>query len=142
MAQMHREIDSIRVAAVCPDELTLILRQKGSESYVPIWLSLSQAEILANVLHGRLDNKEELDAFLASINATYSEIQCATVYLEDNTFFANVILWRHSGVHEVRCPIGLALALAVRANAPILLDDALFNRAGVCLSAASCESQQ
>ena len=107
-----------------------------------IWLSLSQAEILANVLHGRLDNKEELDAFLASNNAACSEIQCATVYLEDNTFFAKVMLWRHSGVREVRCPIGLALALAVRANAPILVDDTLLDRAGVRLSATPCESRR
>jgi len=38
-----------------------------------------------------------------------------------------------------RIPLGLALALAVRANAPILVDEALFDRAGVCLSATPCE---
>lgn len=36
-------------------------------------------------------------------------------------------------------PLGLALALAVRANAPILVDEALFDRAGVCPSATPCE---
>jgi len=36
-------------------------------------------------------------------------------------------------------PLGLALDLAVRTNAPILVDETLFDRAGVRLSATPCE---
>jgi len=56
MVQVRCEIDSIRVAAACP-ELTLILKQKGSDSYVPVWLSQRQGEILADQLHGRPDKE-------------------------------------------------------------------------------------
>jgi uncharacterized protein len=139
MAQVQCEIDSIRVAAACPDELTLILKQQGSDSFVPVWLSQRQGKILADQLHGRPDSKEELDAFLASNKATASDIECAKIYLENNTLYARVLLCRHSGPYEVSCPIGLALALAVRANAPILVDEALFDRVGVHLSATPCE---
>ena len=38
-----------------------------------------------------------------------------------------------------RIPLGPVLVLAVRANAPILVDEALFDRAGVCLYATTCE---
>jgi len=139
MGEVQCIVDSIRVATSCPDELTLILKRKNGDSYVPVWLSQRQGEILANELHGRPDSKKELDAFLADNNATDSDIGCATIYLEHNSFFAKVLLSRHHRPYEVRCPIGLALALAVRANAPILVDDALFDRAGVCLSATPCE---
>jgi len=139
MGEVQCIVDSIRVATSCPDELTLILKRKNGDSYVPIWISQQQGQTLANELHGRPDSKKELDAFLADNNATDSDIACATIYLEHNSFFAKVLLSRHHRPYEVRCPIGLALALAVRANAPILVDDALFDRAGVCLSATPCE---
>jgi len=134
MAQLQCEVDSIRVAAAC-SELALILKPKEVDSYLPIWISPSQAEILADQLHRRPDSKKELDTFLASNNATDSDISCATIYLEGNTFFARVLLSRPPKPYEVRCPIGLALALAVRANAPILVDEALFEKVGVRLSA-------
>ena len=133
MAQVQCQVDSIRVAAACP-ELALILKPKEVDSYLPIWISPSQAEILADQLHGRPDKKKDLDLFLADNNATDSNIERTTIYLDNNTFFARVLLSGHAGHYEVKCPIGLALALAVRTNAPILVDEALFDRAGVRLT--------
>ena len=134
MAQVQCEIDSIRVAVACPDELTLILKQKGSDSYVPVWLSQRQGEILADQLQGRPGREKDRHIFLADNNSADSGIECATIYLEGNAFLAKVLFSRHSGPYEVSCPIGLALAMAVRANAPILVDEALFDRAGVRLT--------
>jgi bifunctional DNase/RNase len=133
MAEVQCEIDSIRVAAACP-ELTLILKSKGTDGYLPIWISQPQADILAGQLHGRSDKNKDLDLFLDGVDAADSNIECASVYLEGNTFFAKVLISRHPVPYEVSCPIGLALALAVRANAPILVDGALFDRAGVRLT--------
>jgi bifunctional DNase/RNase len=131
MTEVQCVVDSIRVAAACPDELTLILRNKDVDSYLPIFIGQQQGKTLANELHGRPDSKKELDTFLANHNATDSDISCATIYLKDTTFFAKVLLSRHHTPYEVSCPIGLALALAVRANASILVDEAPFDRAGV-----------
>ena len=140
MAQVQYVIDSIRVGVACPDELTLILKQKEcTNTYLPAWISQHEGQTLANVLHGRPDSEKELDTFLADNHATDSDIGCATIYLEHNSFFAKVLLSQHHKPYEVRCPIGLALALAVRANVPILADETLFDRAGVRLSATSCE---
>lgn len=133
MAQVETEIDSIRVAAACPQR-TLILKQKDAASYLPIWISPSQADILAGQLQGRPDREKDHHIFLADNNSADSNIECATIYLEGNAFLAKVLFSRHSGPHEVGCPIGLALAMAVRANAPILVDEALFDRAGVRLT--------
>lgn len=133
MGEVQCVVDSIRVAAASPDELTLILKRKNGGSYVPIWISQQQGQTLANELNGRPDSKKELDAFLADNNATDSDIGCAIIYLEHNSFFAKVLLSQHRKPYEVSCPIGLALALAVRANVPILVDEALFDRAGVRL---------
>ena len=74
MGEVQCIVDSIRVATSCPDELTLILKRKNGDSYVPIWISQQQGQTLANELHGRPDSKKELDAFLADNNATDSDI--------------------------------------------------------------------
>jgi len=130
MAQVETTIDSIRVAAVSP-ERAIILQQKGAESYLPFWVSPWQADILAVQLQGRPDKSSDPDRFLANINAANSDIKCVTIHLEHNTFCAKVLFSRHDKPCEVRCPMGIALTLACRANAPILVDEALFDKAGV-----------
>ncbi|MCK4354699.1 MAG: bifunctional nuclease family protein [Dehalococcoidia bacterium] len=142
MAQVQYEIDSIRVVAACPDEVTLILKEKGSDNSVRVWLSQKQGEILAGQLHGRPDSKKELDAFLADNNAADSDIECVTIHLEYNTFFGKLLLSRYDKRNEVRCPVGLALALAVRVSAPVFFDGELFDKVGVRLSDTPCEPRR
>ena len=131
MAQVETAVDSIRVAAVSP-ERTIILKQKrGAECYLPFWVSPYQADILADQLNGRPDKSTDPDLFLANINATDSDIECVTMQLGNNAIYAKILLSRQDEPHEVKCPTGIALTLACRANAPILVDEALFDEAGV-----------
>jgi len=131
MAQVETIIDSIRVAAVSP-ERTVILRQKrGTESYLPFWVNPYQADILADQLNGRPDKSTDPDLFLANINATDSDIKCVTMQLGNNAVYAKILLSRQDEPYEVKCPMGIALALACRANAPILVNEAFFDKVGV-----------
>ena len=141
MGEVQCAVDSIRVGVACP-ERTLTLRQKGTESYLPIWIRPSEAEILADQLHGRPDKGVELDLFLAKNNAVTADIRGAVVRLEGATSCATVLLSQHDSDYEAKCPIGIALALAVRANAPVLADEALFDRAGVRLPSTASESHR
>ena len=134
MAEVQCAVDSIRVAEGRPHELTLILRQKGENTYLPIWISQHQGQILADELNGKPDNTKDIDAFLGENNATASEIIAGIVYLDEDVFHARVLLSGHPSPYEVSCPIGLTLAIAVRAKAPILVDESLFDRAGVRLT--------
>ncbi len=134
MGEVQCAVDSIRVAEGRPQELTLILKQKGENTYLPVWISQHQGQILANELNGKPDNAKDVDAFLGENNATDSEIIAGIVYLDESAFHAKVLLSGHPSPYEVSCPIGLALAIAVRARAPILVDESLFDRAGVRLS--------
>ena len=134
MTQVRCKADSIRVAAACPDELTLILRTKGeSNVYLPVRVDRHEGQILADKLNGRPDSKRALDSFLADKGVTDSGLGSTTIYLKDNTFFAKAPLTPHTRPHEFGCSIGVAVALAMRANAPILVDDTLFDRPGVGL---------
>jgi len=130
MAQVETIIDSIRVAVVSPERM-LILKQKGAECYLPFWVSSSQADILADQLNGLPDKSTDPDYFLANINAANSNIKYVTIQLENSTFYAKVLFSYHDKPCEVKCPMGIALTLACRADAPILVDEALFDKAGV-----------
>ena len=132
MAQVETTIDSIRVGAFSP-ERTIILREKGPENYLPLWVNPSQADILADQLQGRPDKSVDPDLFLANINAADSDIKCVTIHLENNTFYAKILFSRRDKPYEAKCPIGIALTLAYKAEAPILVDEALFNKVGVTL---------
>lgn len=132
MAQVETTIDSIRVTTASP-ERTIILKQKGAERYLPFWVSSSQADILATELQGRPDKSTDPDLFLANINAADSDIKCVTIHLENDTFYAKVLLSQHDEPYEAKCPIGIALTLGYRIGAPILVDEALFNKVGVTL---------
>lgn len=125
-------IDAIRIADVCP-ERTLVLKEKGKDNYLPIWINPTQAEIRAALLQGLPYKNVILDNFLADNNAGDADVRCATIYHEDNTFYASLLLSRHGRPYGIRCPIGIALALAVRAGAPILVDEAVFDKAGARL---------
>jgi len=132
MDQVETTIDSIRVTTAFP-ERTIILKQKGAECYLPFWVSSSQADILATELQGRPDKSRDPDLFLANINAADSDIKCVTIHLENDTFYAKVLLSQHDKPYEVKCPVGVALTLAFRAEAPILVDETLFDKVGVTL---------
>jgi len=141
MAQVETTIDSVRVTAASP-ERTIILKQKGAECYLPFWVSSSQADILATELQGRPDKSTDPDLFLANINAADSDIKCVTIYLENCTFYAKILFPHHDKPYEVKCPMGIALALACRVEAPILVDAALFNEAGVRFPPTPCQPHQ
>jgi len=132
MAQVKTTIDSIR-ATTASSERTIILKQKGAELYLPFWVSQSRADIIATWLQGRPDKSIEPDLFLANINATDSDIKCVTIHLENNTFYAKLLLSHHNEPYEVKCPIGIALTLGYKTEAPILVDETVFNKAGTTL---------
>ncbi len=133
MVQVETTIDSVRVTTASP-ERTIILKQKGAECYLPFWVGPSQADILAAQLQGRPDKSIGPDLFLANINAADSDdIKCVTIHLENNTFYAKILFSRRDKPYEAKCPIGIALTLAYRAEVPILVDEALFDKVGVTL---------
>jgi bifunctional DNase/RNase len=110
MAQVETTIDSVRFTTASPEH-TIILKQKGPERYLPIWAGQSQANILAAQIQGQPSTAPGL--FLANINAADSDIKCVTIHLENDTF--------HNEPYEVKCPIGIALTLGYKTEAPILV---------------------
>ena len=111
----------------------VVMKQRGAERYLPFWVSSSQAEILASQLQELPDNRTAPDTFLANNSAAESNIKSVTIYLKNDTFFAKVLLSKNDQPSQVRCLIGVTLALACRVFASILIEEELFDEVDVTL---------
>ena len=131
MAQVEVIIDSIR-HGVPRNIWIVVLKEKRADRYLPIQVSEAQADILAGELQERPDKSTAPSLFLGNITVAESDIKCITIRQDDDTFYANLVF--RDKPFEVRCPIGIALALAYRVEAPILVDEATWQKAALTVN--------
>jgi bifunctional DNase/RNase len=139
MAQVAVTIDAVRRGTL-RDAWALILKERVAEEYpaieryLPIWISPPQADIIIGELLQRPDKSTTPDVFSASINATEFEIECVTIHLGGETFYAWLQLCHYDEVREVKCPIAVAVALASRTGASILVNEATWDKAALTVN--------
>ncbi len=133
MAQVEVTIDAVR-RGMPTNVWVVILKEKGADRYLPIWVSQSQADILTGEPLERPDKSTDPDLFLGSIKAADSDIKCVRIHLENDTFYAKLLLSHHDEPYEVRCPIGVALALAARTKTPILVDKTTWEKTALTVN--------
>ena len=126
-------IDSIRVSLMNYQQRVVILREKESNRYLPIWIGSSEADSIAfklqDVTVPRPMTHDLLRSIITSMGATVSRIVVSD--LDNDTFFAKIVLQYNGTTMEVDARPSDAIALAVRADAPIFADDAVVEKAGV-----------
>ena len=138
MSNVKVEIDSIRrpQQEIYRDKATFILKEIASERYLPIYISLDQADLLTKELTHELppgrDNPPA--TFLKKVNATLSDIICITIYQDKDIYSAKVLFYVNDGPVDVKCPIGVALSLADRAQVPILVNSEVMAKAALTVS--------
>ena len=125
-------IDSIRVS-LTNYQRVVILKVKESDRYLPIWIGATEADAIALKLQEvnvpRPMTHDLLGLIIASLGAKVNHILVSD--LSDDTFYAKIIL-QHNGDHtEIDCRPSDAIALAVRTQAPIYVEDAVIDKAGV-----------
>jgi bifunctional DNase/RNase len=131
MTQVAVTIEPVRVALLSHNR-TVILKQKGAHNYLPFWVNESQADIIAAQLYESPNRDAELDLFLTENNGAGADVKGSVIHLDGDNFYVKVLLSQHSRDSELRCPIGIGIALACRAHAPVLVDEEVFSKAGIC----------
>ena len=127
-------IDSIRVSLMNYQRV-VILREKGTNRYLPIWIGPAEADAIAvklqNVELARPLTHDLLRSVITTLGASVDHI--VVTGLKDDTFYANLAL----SVDGVRMDIDSrpsdALALAVRVGAPIYAEEGVLEKAGILL---------
>lgn len=127
-------IESIRLSLMNYQRV-VILREKGADRYLPIWIGPSEADAIAVRLQDVSVARPMTHDLLRN---TIEKLGGSVVYivvndLENDTFFARIVLDVHGETMEIDSRPSDAIALAVRVEAPIYAEEAVLDRAGVVL---------
>jgi bifunctional DNase/RNase len=127
-------IDSIRVSLMNYQRV-VILKEKGTERYLPIWIGAAEADAIAVKLQDvsvpRPLTHDLLQSVVDTLGATVNSIIVSD--LKNDTFYARILLNVDGGVVEVDSRPSDALALAVRAEVPIYAEESVLDKAGIFL---------
>ncbi len=127
-------IDSIRVSLMNYQRV-VILKEKGTNRYLPIWIGPSEADAIAvklqNVELQRPLTHDLLQSVIGTLGASVDHIVVSG--LKDDTFYANLVLTVAGEKLDVDSRPSDALAVAVRAGAPIFADESVLEKAGIIL---------
>ena len=127
-------IDSIRVSLMNYQRV-VILKEKASERYLPIWIGPAEADAIAVKLQGatvpRPLTHDLLRSVIDSLGATIEAIVVND--LKSDTFYAKIMLNVDGRQIEVDARPSDALALAVRAEVPVYADETVLDKAGILL---------
>ena len=127
-------IDSIRVSLMNYQRV-VILKEKDSDRYLPIWIGPAEADAIAVKLQDvsvpRPLTHDLLGSVINSLGAGLVHITVSD--LQNDTFYAKLSLQLDGTLLEVDSRPSDAIALAVRASVPIYVTDSVLDKAGIIL---------
>ena len=127
-------IDSIRVSLMNYQRV-VILKEKSSDRYLPIWIGPAEADSIAVKLQDvsvpRPLTHDLLNLVITSLGGSVSHIVVSD--LQNDTFFAKILIQRDGDSLEVDSRPSDAIALAVRVKVPIYVEETVLERAGVAM---------
>ena len=134
---VEMEIDSLRRNSLS-NEWGLILKEKGAERYLPIYIGPRQANIVEKLLLGvgRVD-PAEFDLSSAGIDTIFCKVEAAVINrFANNVFYAKLLLTQNDGkAVEVDCAPVKAVAHSIRTEAPIFADETVLDKVGIAIGA-------
>ena len=127
-------IQSIRVSLMNYQRV-VILKEKESDRYLPIWIGPAEADAIAvrlqEVAVARPLTHDLLRSIIDTLGASVEYVIVND--LSNDTFFARIMLQIDGRSLEIDSRPSDAIALAVRAQVPIFAEDSVLDKAGVTL---------
>jgi bifunctional DNase/RNase len=127
-------IDSIRVSLMNYQRV-VILKEKGTNRYLPIWIGPAEADAIAvklqNVELSRPLTHDLLQSVISNLGASVDYIVVSG--LKEDTFYARLALNVDGVKLDIDSRPSDALALAVRVGAPIYAEESVLEKAGIIL---------
>src|SRR5262249_22752577 len=128
-------VESIRVSLVTQHRV-VILKEVDGERHLPIWIGSYEAEAIAMELQGVTASRplpyDLMRTIIDDMGGAVDRI--AVTDLSDDVFYARIVLRQNGREVEIDSRPSDAIALAVRARVPILVDESVMDKAGVILS--------
>lgn len=111
----------------------MLLRERGGDRYLPIWIGTPEATAIA-LAHDGIHTKRPLTHDLLSvvIEELGGTVDAVVVTeLRGGTFYADLTVTLGEDTHHISSRPSDAVAIAVRAEAPLYANSALLDEAGV-----------
>jgi bifunctional DNase/RNase len=111
----------------------VLLREKGGDRVLPIWIAAAEGDALALVLSGgSVPRPLSADLMARLLEASGGKVERVTISsLRDKTFYATIALAAGGATHEIDARPSDALNLAVRVGAPIEVEESILESSGI-----------
>lgn len=120
----------------------VVLKQKDSDRYLPIWVGNSEADAivmrLQNVSVPRPQTHDLLTAMIGQLGGRVERI--VVNELSEDVFYARIVIDVQGRYVEVDSRPSDAIAIAVRVNSPIFVEELVMEKAGVTLGPEGLEA--
>jgi bifunctional DNase/RNase len=134
VALIEMELSGVRVELPTNQPIAL-LREKGGERYLPIWIGPSEAASIAMALQGvatpRPMTHDLVKTILDDLSVRVEQI--VVTELRESTFYAVITLERGGEQLEVSARPSDAMALAVRMSVPIFAAEEVLEEAAILI---------
>jgi len=126
------QIDSVRVHLMTPQRL-VVLKQKQSERYLPIWVGPYEAEAITVALQEVEMSRPLTHDLLKNVFSAFDAriIRIEIVKLQNDIFYGNIVAEVNGKEIHVDSRPSDAIALSVRAHVPILVHPSVMEEAGI-----------
>jgi bifunctional DNase/RNase len=131
--RIEMSVESVRVHPMSTTHV-VILKEREADRYLPIWIGPWEANAIAMRLQGVSPERPMThDLFANAIGELHARIRAIVISdLEEETYHARLVLEApDERIVEIDARPSDAIALAVRAGAPIYVEAAVLERAGV-----------
>jgi bifunctional DNase/RNase len=138
------KVAQLSVAQISPSDVSFVLLLRGitDERSLPIFIAATEAQSIAIKLNGkefpRPLTHDLLKDVLDTNNCVLKKVEVCD--LIENTFYARITLEQGGSISELDSRPSDAIALALRCSAPIYVDEAVMDKAGVIVEEKAEES--
>jgi bifunctional DNase/RNase len=131
---IEMELTGVRVELPTNQPIVL-LRERGGERYLPIWIGAAEAAAIALSLQGVVTPRPMTHDLLKNIldDLTIEVQRIVVTELRDSTFYATIALQRGTDGFEVSSRPSDAIALAVRMSVPIFAEEGVLEEASILI---------
>ena len=131
---IEMELTGVRVELPSNQPIVL-LRERGGERYLPIWIGAAEAAAIALSLQGvetpRPMTHDLMRNILQDLDVSVHRI--VVTELRDSTFFASIQMQRGDDTYEISSRPSDAIALAVRLSTPIFASEDVLEEAAILI---------
>ncbi|HEX6843489.1 MAG TPA: bifunctional nuclease family protein [Actinomycetota bacterium] len=131
---IEMELTGVRVELPTNQPIVL-LRERGGERYLPIWIGASEAAAIALSLQGVTTPRPMTHDLMRNIleEMAVRVDRIVVTELRDSTFFATIQMQRDASTYEISSRPSDAIALAVRVAAPIFASEEVLEEAAILI---------